>query len=253
MVDIFTEAIIDGMRGALRDARIVGPKIVDPNPASVSFWDIPSVKRESVQNVETQSPIRLRVLGFSNSGKSQFINALRNISNPHQCKNPTIGVSTIPPFAFTRLMPNDHGKCNYIGVKDIEGSENILMENAKKFVADASILLIMCNVDDYLVDKNHIRKKYNQLLRALYTMEERAYRQQRYLILTHADLVTSEELEDVVEEIGKNYYSSFMNGKIIKVNACNQRKVRDCFCYILEDFYREMIMLEMSKVINIIG
>ena len=216
-------------------------EIVDPNPISVSFWDIPSVKRESVQNVETRSSICLRVLGFSNSGKSQFINALRNISNPQQGKIPTIGVNTIPPFAFTRLMPRGYGKCNYIGVKDIEGSKNILMENAKEFVADANILLIMCNVDDYLADKNHIRKKYNQLLRALYAMEERAYRQKRYLILTHADLVTSEELEEVVAEIRENSYGWFGIRKIIKINTCDQRKVRDCFCYILEDFNEETL------------
>lgn len=183
---------------------------------------------------------KLRVLGFPNSGKTQFLNALVRKSNS-QIKVQTNGVDDIPPFVFAPKDGRWEGqiyddKTIRIAAKDLNGAKEYLIDNIGSFVNDADILLFMCNIVDYLVDNNSCRRSVNSVLRAI---QERSLGK-RYLkiciILTYEDMLptigkTSEqaiaEFKDILKRTPYGEYPCYA------INTCDQIAVRNLFRKIL--------------------
>lgn len=108
-----------------------------------------------------ENTVELRVLGFPNSGKTQFLNALRNINNPYQ-KKQTIAVEDLPNFIFY----NNDIKWN-IHAKDINGSKEFLVEHTQNFSKEANYLLFLFNGVSYLRDDDGCRIEIERVLRAI--------------------------------------------------------------------------------------
>lgn len=192
--------------------------------------------RDRLRSLPTKE---LRVLGFPNSGKTQFLNALR--CKPHsKDKVQTVGVPDCK-FVFAPKEGDWTGQIHdsntiRIVAKDLNGAKEYLIDNIGSFVNDADILLFMCNIVDYLVDNNSCRRSVNSVLRAI---QERSLGK-RYLkiciILTYEDMLptigkTSEqaiaEFKDILKRTPYGEYPCYA------INTCDQIAVRNLFRKIL--------------------
>lgn len=182
---------------------------------------------------------KLRVLGFPNSGKTQFLNALR-CKPSSKDKVQTVGVLDCK-FVFAPKEGDWTSQIHdsntiRIAAKDLNGAKEYLTANIGSFVNDADILLFMCSIVDYLVDKDSCRRSVNSVLRAI---QERSLGK-RYLkiciILTYEDMLptigkTSEqaiaEFKDILKRTPYGEYPCYA------INTCDQIAVRNLFRKIL--------------------
>lgn len=172
--------------------------------------------------------IELRVLGFPNSGKTQFLNALRGIENT-SLKRQTMSVEDIPNFVFNMY---DGNKIE-IHAKDINGSREFLVKETKNFSNEANNLLFLFDIVSYLTNKDNCRIEIERVLRAINEFVPISPTHGKVaIIMTYADQLESISLtsEDAIAKFKKLiadrpycYYPCYT------VNTNDQLEVRNLF------------------------
>lgn len=185
--------------------------------------------------------IELRVLGFPDSGKTQFLNALRRVPNPQQNKIETNGVLPIPPFVFELAEgKNQHEQDSAFRIKtiDINGSKEYLMANTGNFAEQADYLLFMCDIVTYLTNKNDGRKDVHQVLRAIQVCSQHNSSSKVHIILTHEDLLSTINktiTQAIVEFKSTIKFAPYGEYPCHAVNTCDQDAVRKLFKEIIQN------------------
>lgn len=178
------------------------------------------------------TPIELRLLGFPDSGKTQFLNALQNKPNPSE-KKQTTAVQDLPLFNIS---------CGYsvktIHAKDANGSEEYLKKTIIQFVEEADYVLFLCDVVKYLAPKDSsIRDSNNRVIRAIQELSKNKSKK-IYIILSHADELNKLNLTEqnaivLFKELIR--LAPYYDIPCYTLNTCNQNDVRDLFQKIIKN------------------
>ena len=190
-------------------------------------WEIRTQLNKWKSPYRNMEKMELRVLGFPNSGKTQFLNALRGIENT-PFKKQTIAVEDIPNFTF--YMGN-----RYISIhaKDINGSREFLVKETKNFSNEANNLLFLFDIVSYLTNKDNCKIEIERVLRAINEFVPISPTHGKVaIIMTYADQLESISLtsEDAIANFKKLiadrpycYYPCY------SVNTNDQLEVRNLF------------------------
>lgn len=182
-----------------------------------------------------EKSFELRVLGFPNSGKTQFLNALRGIPNTSE-KIQTIGKEGVVDIPLIRFTKND-GQVRKFRSKDINGSKEFLVKNTKDFVEDADYLLFCCDIISYLQNRNDYRNKANGVLRAIQELSKSKNFICVRIILTYEDklqdlgLTPKQAVIDFKKHIENTEYGKF---QCYTVNTFDQQQVKQVFNRIIQ-------------------
>ena len=172
-------------------------------------------------------PISIRVLGFPNSGKTQFLNALRGIKNGEK-KVQTVGIQDVPEFVFFC-----DGIKLIIKAKDINGSREFLIKATKTFTEESNRLYFLLDIVSYLKNKNNCRIEVQRVLNAIYIFaSQRSVPPGVAVILTHADRLNEihftreQAINEFKKSISDRPYHTF---PCYSVNTNNQEETRKLF------------------------
>lgn len=182
-------------------------------------------------------PISIRVLGFPNSGKTQFLNALRGIKNGEK-KVQTIGIQDVPEFIFLC-----DGIKLRIKAKDINGSREFLIKATKTFTEESNRLYFLLDIVSYLTNQDNCRIEVQRVLKAIFIFaSQRPEPPGVAIILTHADRLNEicftreQAVEEFKKSIADRPYHIF---PCYTVNTNNQEETRKLFEDIISWRYNE--------------